>query len=148
MENLSEQFGRLETIARGASTFLFNGGYKYTGPIRPVGIIRQSSNDSTPIPKRKDGGPSQDYLVLSEHVPLEFTMGEDVDGDEPYPTGIVLATLNDNYEFLDWSPQTKTLGSLGAIHWCSDGSMEAACVESSGRFTWLVIFKRTRLDET
>jgi hypothetical protein len=42
MENLSEQFRRLEAIARSASTFLFPSGDKYPGPIQPVGIIRQT----------------------------------------------------------------------------------------------------------
>jgi hypothetical protein len=149
MENFSEQFGKLVTVARSASTFVFNGGWRYSGPIRPAGIVRQLSNDSTPIPKRKDGGRSQGYLVLAEHVPLEFTMGDDVGGDEPYPTGIVLATLTDDYEFLDWSAATRTVGSLQAIHWCSDGTMESACAESGGgRFTWRVVFRSSGVDET
>jgi len=141
MENLSEQFKQLEAVVRRASTFMFPGGYKYSGPIRPVGIVRQTSNDSGPIPKRTDGGRRQDYFVLAEHVPLEFTMGDDLDGDEPYPTGVVLVMLNDHYEFLEWSPQTGTIESLQAIHWCSDGTMEAACVENSGRFTYEVLFR-------
>ena len=141
MENLADRFARLVTIARGADTFLL--GYdKYTGPIRPAGIVRQTSNNSRPIPKRKDGGLSQDYFVLADKVPLKFTLGDSVDGSEPYPTGVVLAPLNDNGDFLDWISQTKTLGSLQAIFWCSDGSIEAACAEESGRnFTWEVLFK-------
>jgi hypothetical protein len=148
IENFPEQFRQLVMVARRANAFVFNGGWKYVGPIRPVGIVRQTSNDSTPIPKRKDGGLSQDYLVLAEHVPLEFTMGDDVCGDEPYATGIVLATLTDNCEVLDWSTETRTVGSLQAIHWCSDGTMESACAESSGgRFTWRVVFRSSGVDE-
>src|ERR1700694_1294596 len=143
MENLADRFARLETIARGADTFLLGAGEKDTGPIRPAGIVRQTSNDSRPIPKRKDGGLSQDYFVLADKVPLKFTLGDAVDGSEPYPTGVVLAPLNDNGDFLDWIPQAKTLGPLQAIFWCSDGSIESACAENSGgRFTWEVLFKR------
>lgn len=143
MGELADRFARLETIARGANAFVLGAGEKYTGPIRPAGIIRQTSNDSRPIPKRKDGGLSQDYFVLADKVSLKFTLGDAVDGSEPYPTGIVLAPLNDNGDFSDWYPQTKTLGSLQAIFWCSDGSIESACAESSGaRFRWEVLFKR------
>lgn len=142
MKALSEQFETLEALATTATTFLFPGGYRYTGPIRPVGIIRQTSNDSRPIPKRKDGGQFQNYLVLADDVPLDI-LGYESDGSEPYPTGIVLVMLNDDYDFLDWSPDTKTIDMLQMMGtpWCSDGSMESACAESSGRFTWEIIFK-------
>lgn len=141
MSLLAEEFRKLDSIARETSTFLFSGGWRYAGPIRPVGIVRQTSTGSYPIPKRSDQGRFQNYLVIAEHVPLEFTMGEDVAGDEPYPTGVLLAPLTDDYGFIDWTPTTRTLASLQAIHWCSDGSMEAACTESSGRFSWEVLFR-------
>jgi hypothetical protein len=144
MESFLEQFLRLDEITVEASTFLFNDGWQYTGPVRPVGIIRQNSTDSRPIPKRSDQGRFQNYLVIAEHVSLDFTMGDDVAGDEPYPTGIVLSPLTDNYDFLDWVPHTRTLASLQAIHWCSDGSMETACAESSGRFLWEVLLRVRR----
>ena len=93
-------------------------------------------------PKRKDGGLSQDYFVLADRVPLKFTLGDAVDGSEPYPTGIVLAPHNDNGEFLDWQPQTKTLGSLQQFSGAPTGRMEAACTEDGGkRFTWEILFK-------
>jgi hypothetical protein len=81
-------------------------------------------------------------LVLAEDVPLD-ALGYESDGSEPYPTGIVLVMLTDDYDFLDWSPGTKTIDMLQMMGtpWCSDGSMESACVESSGRFTWEIIFK-------
>ncbi|HEX4019926.1 MAG TPA: hypothetical protein VHX63_02180 [Acidobacteriaceae bacterium] len=51
--------------------------------------------------------------------------------------------MSDNGDFLDWLDQTKTLGSLQAIFWCSDGSLESACAENSGgRFSWEILFKR------
>jgi hypothetical protein len=142
MENLSEQFRKLEAIARSVNTFVLGGGDKYLGPVEPVGIILQTSKNSMPIPKRKDGGLFQYSFVLAEHVPLEFTMGQDVCGDEPYPSGVVLALLNDNCEFLDWNPETKSLAYLQTIPWCPDGSMESACVEASGRFNFEVVFRR------
>ena len=142
MEDLADRFARLERITRSASIFLLGSGDKYTGPVRPVGIVRQTSNDSTPIPKGENGSLSQNYFVLADHVPLEFTLGE-VDGSEPYPTGVVLARLSDTYDFIDWIPQAKTLSYLQAIFWCSDGSMESACAENSGeRFTYQVVFRR------
>lgn len=141
VNSLSEDFESLVALTATASTFVLSGGGKYTGSVRPVGIVRQTSNDLRRILPFMSHAGILDFFVLAEHVPLEFTL-EDIDGSEPYPTGVVLAPLNDNHQFANWNPQTKTLGSLLAFHWCSDGSMEAACIENTGRnFTFEVIFK-------
>ena len=141
MEDLTEQFRRLDVIARSASEYLFPSGHKYTGPIHPAGIIVMTGNPGRLTPK--DGQRSVLFLVLSEHVPTELFGC--ADGSEPYPTGIALVKLSNDYEFADWSPQTKTLGYLQAIFWCSDGTMEAACAEETGRnFTWEIIYKPGR----
>lgn len=141
LASLNKQFQRLDAIASAASTFLFFSGWRYVVPALLVGIIRQTSTGYYPIPKRSDQRWFQNYLVLAERVPLEFTMEDDVAGDEPYPTGVVLAPLTENYAFIDWTPDTCTLASLNAIHWCSDGKMETACTESSGRFNWEVLLR-------
>jgi hypothetical protein len=130
--NIKEKFAKLSMLAINANKLRFNGGVEYVGPVKPVGFIMQTDNRT---------GRSRKYLVIAEDVPLKYTLGNP-DGSEPYPTGVVLAAVNDDYEFMDWNPESKTLGMLFAIHWCSDGTVESACTESSGKnFTFQVLFR-------
>ncbi|HVF58653.1 MAG TPA: hypothetical protein VNJ70_02400 [Thermoanaerobaculia bacterium] len=128
---MKDVFERLKSVVSRAQKFVLNSGNDYRGPVNPVGLCRQIDNHRNR---------SRDFLVLAEHVPLEFTLIPD--GSEPFPTGVVLIPLDDDLNFVSWDPQTATVMKLSSLQWCSDGTIEAACLENTGRnFTWEVLYK-------
>lgn len=138
MPDLATQYERLVAIAQNAREYVFADGDRYTGPVRPAGILSQSLH--------MDGNPNNGiyyYLAISEHVPNELF--EWLDNSLEYPTGVVLAKLSGNFEFIEWTPQTKTLGSIMYQESVPGGTMEGVCTGWSGRnFTWEIIYKPGR----
>ena len=139
MPDLAAQYNRLETIVRCARVYLCANGDKYTGPVKPAGILSQTMH--------MDNHPNNGtyfHLVLSEHVPNERLSGL-CDGSESHPTGIALVKLSDAYEFVGWSHEAKTLGHVTYLEAVPGGTMEGVCAEHSGRnFTWQIIYKPGR----
>lgn len=93
---------RLKRIAQSARRFSWAGGEEYKGPIRPRGIVRIS-------PKTK----AEYWFVLCEHVSYDFL--PDALWDEVSPEGIILAPLNDTFEFLHWDGKIQEIGGINGL---------------------------------
>ena len=97
---MDAQYNKLRAIALEAKRLLWNGGDDYLGPVAPQGITIQTDCRNHGI---------HFWFVLADNVPPQH-MGEV--WDEESPAGVILAKLDNNFEFSDWNAGSQILGGI------------------------------------
>ena len=127
---LEEQFYKLKNLLFTAKAFYWGGGEEYTGHLNPTGIVVM--HFFRPIQK------SMNFLVVAEGVPkIHFPLGD----EETYPSGVILAILDESFELKDWDQTTKLLRNLKG-QTCPSGSAQGLCaqIEDDPAYTFNLLF--------
>src|SRR5713226_3073318 len=113
---LNEQYRKLKETVLSAERFLWSDDELYRGPIKPVGIYLWMSSHHHLL---------KYWFVLAESVPSEHLSDT---WDEESSVGIVTLELDNNLEFVDWDPTTKTFGQvMGSCRPDGDGTVRDEC---------------------
>jgi len=111
---LNEQYQKLKETALSAERFLWSDNEPYAGPIRPAGIYLWMSSHHHLL---------KYWFILAERVAPDHLNGV---WDEESPFGFVTLDLDNNFEFRDWDPASRTFtriyGSSG-----NDGTVWGDC---------------------
>jgi hypothetical protein len=112
---LNEQYQKLKEIALSAEHFQWDSDEPYTGPVRPAGIHLWMSSHHHLL---------KYWFVLAERLTAEHLPDYLLDDDSPF--GYVALDLDNNLEFRDWDPVSK---SFTKLYGCcgNDGTMWGDC---------------------
>ena len=97
---IDTQYNKLKVLALEAKRFVWNGGDDYLGPVSPRGITIHTDCRNNGI---------HFWFVLADNVTPQYLAQV---WDEESPVGVILAKLDNNFEFSEWSPSSLTLGGI------------------------------------
>ena len=112
--HLQEQYLKLKETVLSAKHFQWSPGEPYEGPIRPKGIYLWMSSHHHLL---------KYWFVVAERVPPEHLNGA---WDEESAFGDITLELDNDLEFRDWEPATKTFTSIYGSSG-TDGTMWGEC---------------------
>jgi hypothetical protein len=108
------------------------------GPLAPVGIYLWMGSITTSF---------KYWFVLAERVPSEH-LNEVWDDESPF--GMITLELDNNLEFGDWDPVTKTFGQVcGSCSLDTDGTLWGECeyYANLGKHISVAVWFLTRMEK-
>lgn len=126
---MREQFEKLRDQAFTANVFLWGSGNdRYFAPIGPTGIIERTVE-----------GKTTNYLILAEHA-AAIHLGLGYEDFPPRTEAVVLADLNEEFEFSRLDSASKTLGGISASD-TPDGTIKDLIKPPKlRRVTWRLLY--------